>query len=110
MHARVCQLAKAQQRSAHFLMREAIAQYVEREERREALRQDALQAWAAYQETGLHVTGAEADGWLARLEAGQDVAPPDPRSTGWTPPSVSGSSGSATVATSSFTGCTRGRP
>lgn len=77
VHARVRQLAKAQQRSAHWLMREAIAQYVDREERREAMRQDALRAWATYQETGLHVTEAEADGWLARLEAGDDVAPPE---------------------------------
>lgn len=77
VHLRLRELARVQQRSAHFLMREAIAQYVEREESREALRQDALRAWSAYQETGLHVTGAEAEGWLARLEAGEDVAPPD---------------------------------
>lgn len=33
------------------IMREAIAQYVEREEKREALRQDAMQAWEDYQRT-----------------------------------------------------------
>lgn len=77
VHARVRELAKVQQRSAHRLMREAIGQYVEREEQREALRRDALQAWAGYQETGRHVTHAEADGWLARLEGGQDVDPPE---------------------------------
>jgi predicted transcriptional regulator len=77
VHVRLRALARAQQRSAHFLMREAIAQYVAREEQREALRQDALRAWAGYQDTGLHVTGAEADDWLARLEAGDDVEPPE---------------------------------
>ena len=77
IHARVRQLAKAQQRSAHYLMREAIAQYVEREEKRESLRHDALRAWATWQETGQHVTHAEADDWLASLEAGQDVEPPE---------------------------------
>ena len=61
-------------------MREAIAQYVEREEKREALRQDALNAWAAYQETGLHLPHAEADAWLAQFEADQDVGPPAFRS------------------------------
>ena len=58
-------------------MREAITQYVEREEKREAFRQEALAAWEAYQASGLHVTHAEADDWLARLEAGQDVEAPE---------------------------------
>ncbi len=77
VHARVRQLAKAQHRSAHYLMREAIAQYVEREEKRAALRQDALQAWGGYQATGQHVSHTEADAWLAKLEAGQDAEPPE---------------------------------
>jgi predicted transcriptional regulator len=73
--ARLQRLADARQRSAHWLMREAIEQYVEREERRERLRQDALAAWKEYQETGRHVTGDEADAWLSRLEAGEDAEP-----------------------------------
>lgn len=77
VHARVRELARTQQRSAHYLMREAITQYVEREERREAVRQDALRAWAAYQQTGQHATHAETADWLTRLEAGQDVEPPE---------------------------------
>jgi predicted transcriptional regulator len=54
-------------------MREAIEQYVEREERREQLRHDAAAAWTEYQATGQHVTREEADAWLSRLEAGEDV-------------------------------------
>jgi predicted transcriptional regulator len=73
---RVQQLASARRRSAHWVMREAIEQYVEREEKREQLRQDALAAWTHYQATGLHATADEADAWLARLEAGKKVAPP----------------------------------
>jgi predicted transcriptional regulator len=73
---RLQQLAQLRRRSSHWLMREAIEQYVEREERREQLRQDALAAWAEYQATGLHVTAEEADAWLAQLEAGEDVEPP----------------------------------
>jgi len=76
--ARLLRLAEARRRSAHWLMREAIEQYVEREERRERLRQDALAAWTKYQATGQHVTGDEADAWLARLEAGEDAEPPPP--------------------------------
>lgn len=64
MKERVQRLAEVRNRSAHWLMREAIGQYVEREERREAFNRDALQAWQEYQETGLHVTGDEVLDWL----------------------------------------------
>jgi predicted transcriptional regulator len=74
---RVQRLATARNRTPHWLMREAISQYVEREEKREAFRQDAISAWNDYQATGRHVTLDEADAWLAKLEAGQDVEPPE---------------------------------
>ncbi len=74
---RVKRLAEARHRSSHWMMREAIRQYVEREEKREAFRQDAIKAWNEYQATGLHVTLEEVDEWLAKLEAGQDVEPPE---------------------------------
>jgi predicted transcriptional regulator len=76
--ARLQRLANARHRPADLLMREAIQQYVEREERREELRNDALAAWSEYQATGRHVASEEADAWLARLEAGEDVEPPLP--------------------------------
>lgn len=75
--ARVKRLADARHRTSHWLMREAISQYVEREEKREAFRQDTLKAWEDYRTTGLHVTAAEADNWLAQLEQGNDVEPPE---------------------------------
>jgi len=74
---RVKRLADARQRTPHWLMLEAIRQYVEREEKREAFRQDAIMAWNEYQATGLHVTMEEADAWLAKLETGKDVEPPE---------------------------------
>ncbi|OZA28708.1 MAG: CopG family transcriptional regulator [Hydrogenophilales bacterium 17-64-11] len=74
---RVKRLADARQRSSHWLMLEAIRQYVEREEKREAFRQDGINAWNEYQKTGLHVSLEEADAWLAQLEAGKDVEPPE---------------------------------
>ena len=73
---RVKRLADSRQRTSHWIMREAINQYVEREERRETFRQDALRAWQEYQATGLHVTAAEADAWLEKLEQGENVKPP----------------------------------
>jgi len=74
---RVQRLAAQTRRSAHWLMREAIEQYVEREEKQGALRASAIAAWEAYRATRLHVTGEEADVWLARLEAGEDAPPPN---------------------------------
>lgn len=74
---RMKSLAKAQHRSTHWIMREAIRQYVDREEKRELFRQDGIKAWNEYRVTGLHVTLEEADQWLAKLEAGQDVEPPE---------------------------------
>lgn len=75
--ARIKRLAEARHRTSHWLMREAITQYVEREERRESLRQDTLRAWEDYRTTGRHVTAEEADAWLARLEQGDDAEPPE---------------------------------
>ena len=76
LKARIRTLADQRRRPMHWLMREAIEQYVTREELRESFRQEALDAWNHYQTTGLHVTHAEADTWLAELEAGNDVEPP----------------------------------
>jgi len=70
-------LASVRDRKPHYLMREAIQQYVEREEKREQLRQHALTAWSDFQASGLHVTAEEADAWLAKLEAGEDVDAPE---------------------------------
>ena len=65
MKARVQTLAETRKRTSHWIMREAIAQYVEREEKREALRQDTLKAWDEFQTTGQHATAEEVDDWLA---------------------------------------------
>lgn len=74
--ARMQRLADVRQRSSHWLMLEAIRQFVDREEKREAFRQDGIQAWHDYQATGLHLTMEEADVWLSSLESGTDEAPP----------------------------------
>ncbi len=57
-------------------MREAIEQYVEREEKQADFRGNAVKVWEEYQLTGLHVSHQEANTWLAKLEAGEDVEPP----------------------------------
>jgi len=61
---RLQKLARLRQRSAHWIMQEAIQQYVEREEARESFKKEALASWTAYQETGRHLTGPEVRAWL----------------------------------------------
>jgi predicted transcriptional regulator len=75
--ARVKRLAEARHRTSHWVMREAITQYVNREEKRESFRQDTIKAWEDFRLTGLHVSGEEADAWLAELEQGKDIEPPE---------------------------------
>ncbi|POF30184.1 CopG family ribbon-helix-helix protein [Roseibium marinum] len=76
LKVRVQTLAETRRRSSHWIMREAIAQYVEREEKREAFKQDTLRAWEEYKQTGMHLTGEEVDDWLKKLEAGEDAELP----------------------------------
>jgi predicted transcriptional regulator len=45
-------------------MKEAIRQYLDREESKESFKQEALASWQTYQETGQHLTGEEVASWL----------------------------------------------
>jgi predicted transcriptional regulator len=64
LKSRIQRLADQRRRSPHWMMLEAIQQYVEREEAREGFRQEALASWAAYRETGRHLTGEDVRAWL----------------------------------------------
>ena len=61
---RVQKLAEHRHRSSHWIMVEAIKQYIEKEEKRESFKKEALESWREYQETGLHISGGEAIAWL----------------------------------------------
>lgn len=74
---RVQKLASQRQRSAHWIMLEAIQQYVDREEAREGFKQEALASWAAYQETGRHLTGEEVRTWLSTWGSDDEKAMPE---------------------------------
>lgn len=76
MKSRIQQLASARHRSAHWIMREAIRDYLEREESKESFKQEALSAWTAYQETGRHLSGRDVQDWLKSWGADQETAMP----------------------------------
>jgi len=65
-------LANARKQTITGMVKEAIVEYIGREERKEQFKQEALSTWQHYQETGLHVTAEEAREWLLALEAGED--------------------------------------
>lgn len=77
LKGRIQHLAEARRRSSHWIMREAIAQYVEREEKRETLREEALQAWEEFQTTGLHATADDVDKWLASWGTDNELPAPE---------------------------------
>lgn len=77
MKSRVQRLAGLWDRSPHWVMREAIRQYVEREEARESFKQEALTSWAEYQETGRHLTLREVSGWLDTWGTEGETEPPE---------------------------------
>ena len=76
LKARVQVLAKSQRRTPHWIMREAIAEYVAREEKREAFKQQTLEAWEAYQRDGQHLTQGETEAWLDTWGEDDDLTVP----------------------------------
>ncbi|MBS2037040.1 CopG family ribbon-helix-helix protein [bacterium] len=64
MKQRIQKLAGLRRRSAHWILREAIAQYVEREEARESFKQEARESWTEFQKTGRHLAGEAVGKWL----------------------------------------------
>ena len=73
---RIQGLAAIRQRSTNSLVIQAVAAFVEREEKHEAIRQECIAAHEHYQQTGLHVSHAEVKEWIARLRQGKKVEPP----------------------------------
>ena len=69
-------LADSRQRSAHWIMREAIREYIERKETRETFKQQALAIWTEYQETGRHLSGLEVRDWLNTWETDKETELP----------------------------------
>ena len=76
LKGRIQQLARARDRSPHYLMREAIERYVTQEEARESFRREAEESWRHYQETGLHITGDELFAWLRTWGTDEEGEPP----------------------------------
>jgi len=67
MRERLNRLAETKDRSAHWLMQQAILKYVESEERFEREKAEDRERWERYVLTGEHVTHDEMTTWLTEL-------------------------------------------
>lgn len=72
----VSELAAIKDRSAHWIMCEAIKHYVAKEKAQESFKTEALQAWQDYKETGLHLTGDETLKWLSEWGTDKESTAP----------------------------------
>lgn len=79
MRERLKSLGKIKQRSPHWLMKEAIREYVEKEEETEAHNREADEAWSEYKQTGKGVTNEQMLAWFDALETGKKTKCPSPK-------------------------------
>ncbi len=77
LKSRIQRLAGLRHRSAHWIMCEAIRNYVAREEAKESFKQEAILSWTAYQETGQHLTNKEVRDWLNTWGAEKELDIPE---------------------------------
>jgi predicted transcriptional regulator len=73
---RIATLATAKKRSPHYLMKEAILEYLQKEEARQNFVTAAESSYVHYKETGLHITLDEFDSWVDQVQ--QDPNTPMP--------------------------------
>jgi predicted transcriptional regulator len=71
-------LAEARRRSAHWLMKEAIGQYLEREEAIERRNREADEAWEEYRATGQSVSHEAMSAWLDSWGTDNEGPCPEP--------------------------------
>jgi len=75
---RLKSLSAAKQRSAHWLMREAIREYLDKEEVLEARNKEADAAWEEYQRSGKFVSNGAVTAWLDTWGTDKESQCPEP--------------------------------
>ena len=73
---RLSRLAEAKKRSPHWLAKEAISQYLEREEAAEHFKQETIARWQEYRQTGKTVSNDVVMAWLDSWGADEGSKPP----------------------------------
>ena len=65
---RIASLATAKKRTPHYLMKEAILEYMKKEEARQNFIAAAESSFEHYKETGLHITLDEFSHWVDEVQ------------------------------------------
>ena len=73
---RISSLAALKKRTPHYLMKEAILEYVQREESRHHFIQAAEASFEQYKETGLHLTLDEFSRWVDGVQTNAEMPLP----------------------------------
>lgn len=73
---RIASLANLKKRTPHYLMKEAILEYVQREEARQNFIKAAQTSFEHYKETGLHITLDAFSTWVDELQNKPDAPLP----------------------------------
>ena len=73
---RIVALAAKKDRTAHYLMKEAIREYIQREEAQHNFIDAAKQSFEHYKETGLHISLDEFSAWVDEAEKNPNASMP----------------------------------
>ena len=73
---RIASLASVKKRTPHYLMKEAILDYVKREEARQNFIIAAEASFEHYKETGLHISLDEFSTWVDQVQQDPRAPPP----------------------------------
>lgn len=76
LHGRLRRLAEARAQSPQAIVREAVDQMLDREQKRADFIGEAEASWDKFQRDGRHLTGDEVFAWLGTW--GKDRVPPPP--------------------------------
>jgi len=74
---RLRRLAEARKRTPHWLAKEAILQFLEREEAVENFRQESLTAWGKFEKTGESVSNEQVMDWLNSWDTEDEIEAPE---------------------------------
>jgi predicted transcriptional regulator len=74
---RIAALASTKKRTPHYLMKEAILDYVQKEEVRQNFIKAAESSYMHYKETGQHITLEELSAWVDDVQQNPDAPVPE---------------------------------
>lgn len=76
LQEKVQQIMAVQRLSFDSVVRQALREYVEREEKKMQFQQEAIAAWQDFQQDGLHLTDDEVMAWLETWGTKQETEIP----------------------------------